>query len=125
MAFSFVYFNDLSLHLSGNQLKGSLPGNLVISKSLKKLSLSHNYLSGEIPTAVLKHPWIKLDLSYNKFNGTLNILDGFRPSTNTTFFLRVNRLSGIHTLISFLILLPPVCLLLIHTLISIKQKQKQ
>ena len=60
------------LHLSGNKLTGTLPNHLNISKSLFDLSLSHNLLRGNIPITMQLKDWLRLDLSYNFFQGTLS-----------------------------------------------------
>jgi Leucine-rich repeat (LRR) protein len=59
------------LHLSGNGLTGSLPHDLVVSRSLFNLALSYNSLTGSIPAAIQKQTWRSLDLAYNRFSGTL------------------------------------------------------
>jgi hypothetical protein len=84
-----------TLHLSGNNIQGSLPvDSLIISDSLSDLSLSHNELSGSIPVAIQNHPWLNLDLSFNKFNGKLVPSIPSYNSPNQSLALNVNRLSG-------------------------------
>jgi Leucine-rich repeat (LRR) protein len=60
-----------TLHLSGNDLTGPLPENVNISEKLIDLALSHNKLTGTIPREYQSRIWSNLDLSYNKFGGTL------------------------------------------------------
>jgi hypothetical protein len=85
-----------TLHLSGNDLTGSIPSSgLAVSSSLIDLTLSHNTLTGTIPEVFLNKNWINLDLSYNKLRGTLsgtsfNALN----SQDSSLSLEVNRLSG-------------------------------
>jgi Leucine-rich repeat (LRR) protein len=82
-----------TLHLSGNGFTGTLSSNLTISSSLIDLELSHNILSGTIPSIFQNRPWINLDLSYNKLTGTLSHSFVNIPS-NGSLYLEVNRLSG-------------------------------
>lgn len=63
------------LFFSANAFSGSIPSDIQMSKSLTSLSLSHNYFTGSIPTFIQQHPWTYLDLSYNKFIGTLDEVD--------------------------------------------------
>jgi hypothetical protein len=86
--------NLTTLHLSGNGLTGGLPPNITISDTLMDLSLSHNKLSGSIPSAILEHSWTNLDLSYNRFGGSLQDSRPAAPLPNTSLFLGNNRLSG-------------------------------
>ena len=85
------------LHVSGNGLRGSLQaGPAGWSRNLTDLSLSHNALKGDVPPSLkLRLQQIsKLDLSYNRFDGTL---EGFHPASNHSsglFSLELNRLSG-------------------------------
>lgn len=92
-------FTDLHnltiLHISGNSVQGPLPDVDYISPSLVDLTLSHNQLTGSIPLIYQQHPWQILDLSFNKFYGTL------LPQLSRTFLqpktslqLQNNRLSG-------------------------------
>jgi hypothetical protein len=135
----FEMFSLMSLQLSGNGFTGTLPEYTVpycdpsigcdddylasasangtvlplrISPLLIALSLSHNQLSGRIPTAVQEHAWHVLDLSFNKFTGTLspalaanqvNLTDSYIAAVqleavglvnNTVLSLENNRLSG-------------------------------
>ncbi len=81
------------LHLSGNGLSGSIPKDLNISSSLTDLALSSNSLEGTIPDTIQFRQWDSLDLSYNKFSGTLS--EGFVSISNSgELLLEVNRLSG-------------------------------
>ena len=79
------------LHLSGNAFTGTLPSIIEYSSSLIDLTLSHNVLSGTIPSAIQTKSWSRLDLSYNKFSGTLENTVGMG---NSSLSLVVNRLSG-------------------------------
>jgi hypothetical protein len=63
--------NVTSLHLSGNGLTGSLPDNVDITQTLYDITVSHNVLTGAIPRQIQERPWLTLDLSYNRFSGTL------------------------------------------------------
>jgi Leucine-rich repeat (LRR) protein len=60
-----------TLQLSGNGLTGKLPETGRISASLLDLSLSHNSLSGTIPTIFQQRAWKNFDVSYNRFSGAL------------------------------------------------------
>eukprot|EP01032_Pedospumella_encystans_P007830 gene7830-9338_t len=79
-----------TLHLSGNDLTGTLPHNLNISSTLMDISLSHNKLRGLIPTQLQDHVWYNLDLSFNKFSGTLSKDFGTKGGnfTSTRDFVR-------------------------------------
>jgi hypothetical protein len=82
-----------TLHLSGNLITGSLPTPLNISQELQDISLSHNLLSGSIALQIQEREWVNLDLSFNKFSGTLASTFASYPPT-TSLRLLVNRLSG-------------------------------
>jgi Leucine-rich repeat (LRR) protein len=60
-----------TLQLSGNGLTGTLPNTAQLSVALADLVLSHNELTGAIPDAFQYRTWYNLDLSHNKFSGTL------------------------------------------------------
>jgi hypothetical protein len=60
------------LHLSGNNLYGSLPALSNISDSLLSLILANNELVGNVPPIFWSHPFYYLDLSFNRFNGLLD-----------------------------------------------------
>lgn len=104
----------ITLHLSGNGLTGSLPSDLALGDALVDLALSHNTLTGSIPQSIQERTWYNLDLSYNRFSGTLletfntkpvqftleitvmQILDIFRTRITDEVGLNLqnNRLSG-------------------------------
>jgi Leucine-rich repeat (LRR) protein len=83
-----------TLHLSGSGLTGSIPAVSNISLVLTDLSLSHNLLTGEIPDNILVRDWRKLDLSYNRLNGTLRSARAGPYGNTTELHLQHNRLSG-------------------------------
>eukprot|EP01034_Spumella_vulgaris_P038909 gene38909-48047_t len=56
----------------GNGLVGSLSSNVLVGESLSDLSLSHNIFSGSIPDSIRDRKWMNLDLSFNRFGGTLS-----------------------------------------------------
>jgi hypothetical protein len=73
-------------------LSGKLP-TVPVSASLIHLSVSYNSLTGSIPLYIQTHDFDVLDLSNNRFDGTL--INSFRISSfQTTLQLSVNRLSG-------------------------------
>jgi hypothetical protein len=72
-----------------------------ITPTLKNLSLSHNRLTGTIPTEILMFPFCNLDLSYNRLQGHITDLADARLRNTSTdenmgiaVNLEVNRLSG-------------------------------
>jgi hypothetical protein len=85
----FNMSNLQTLHLSGMGFQGSISNSIIISSSLKELSLSHNLFSNIIPNQIQSHKWDNLDLSYNKFGGYLKI-----KNKETILTLENNRLSG-------------------------------
>jgi Leucine-rich repeat (LRR) protein len=62
------------LDLSGNMLSGSIPSSIESLAELRVLSLQRNRLSGQVPVASLGRctKLIRVDLSSNRFNGTLH-----------------------------------------------------
>lgn len=82
-----------TLHLSGNGIHASLPYNIVPADSLRNVLLTHNRLYGSISHRLVSQPFDEMDLSNNRFGGTL-------PSSVTNasleyhFDAAVNRLSG-------------------------------
>lgn len=80
-----------TLHVSGNSMEWSFPGDFAISKTLTELSLSHNKITGTIPDVIQSRKWSSLDLSYNKLGGELNFVE---QDANASLVLQVNRLSG-------------------------------
>lgn len=84
-----------SISLQNMGLKGEFPLGIRNCSSLTALSLSHNHLTGPIPSDVSTLiPYATfLDLSYNKFNGT--IPPSFANCTYLNFlWLHHNNLSG-------------------------------
>jgi Leucine-rich repeat (LRR) protein len=84
-----------TLHFSGNGFTGALPDNMNISVTLNDLQLSHNVLTGTIPTSFQEKSWDQLDLSYNKLTGTLSANFASYNNASSSLTLEVNRLSGI------------------------------
>ena len=80
----------VKLHLAGNGMTGKLPQSVNVTNSLQELVLGSNSMTGEIPSAFQHHRWSKIDLSYNKFTGTLSEA----LSVTDDIKLNVNRLSG-------------------------------
>ena len=80
------------LHLSGNDLSGTLPDMKLLSPTLVDLTLSHNLLRGTIPSGIQHSVRNTLDLSFNKLGGT--ITDGLPIESNNSLSLMINRLSG-------------------------------
>ena len=103
----FAVPNINTLHLSGNGLTGTISTELGISTDLRDLSVSHNALTGSIPQLFQTKRWYNLDLSYNKFRGSLQMnYEPFNNNNTVQFYnitltaenvalsLRNNRLSG-------------------------------
>ena len=82
-----------TLHLSGNGLDGTIPGNIDPASPLSDLILSHNLLTGTIPASIQTRKWKNLDLSYNKLGGKLSS-DFAHYNSDASLTLEVNRLSG-------------------------------
>jgi hypothetical protein len=78
----------------GNKLRGTISNELArVSSSLANLTLSNNKLTGSIPLWVQHHSFLELDLSNNRFDGTLTS-DFNIASNQVSLELSVNRLSG-------------------------------
>jgi hypothetical protein len=95
-----------NLRAAGNGLRGKI-GRVSSISSLLSLTLSHNYLSGEIPLWLQEKSMVHLDLSHNKLTGDANgfkhqeafnssslIVEWSNQSSNKNLTLSVNRLSG-------------------------------
>lgn len=90
----FEMENLESLHLSGNLIQGDLSHITTLNGKLKDLTLSYNSITGVITSNILmKDNWEYLDLSRNKFSGTLYDLSN-NINRSSTYSLEVNRLSG-------------------------------
>jgi hypothetical protein len=81
-----------SLHLSGNGLGGKLSlENRKLNENFTDLILSHNQFEGTIPEEIYSHgKWLTLDLSFNRFQGTLSTSSVFlsqeeSSTTSTTY----------------------------------------
>jgi hypothetical protein len=77
----------VSLHLSGNDLTGTLAGHVVVADQLVDMVVSHNSLTGSIPASIQEHAWNTLDLSYNRLDGEL--LPSFGSALSTTSEVQV------------------------------------
>ena len=82
--------NIVTLHLSGIGLTGSILRDIGLSSTLRDLSLSHNALTGRIPSQIQQKKWSNIDLSYNRLSGTLS--SNF--ASNESVELENNRISG-------------------------------
>lgn len=89
------------LHLSANGLTGSLSDIDCdrLSRSLTDVVLTHNKLTGTIPSCLQQYPFSTLDLSYNKLKGRIEDMTNFTlayspTDEGTSLSLEFNRLSG-------------------------------
>jgi hypothetical protein len=98
--------NLVVLHLSGNGLGGKL-GIIPPTSKLRNLSLTHNRLTGTIPSSFQEWPFLDLDLSVNRLTGEFlsNVSEAYAQltcfgDTDTCLPRRgkiataINRLSG-------------------------------
>lgn len=86
-----------SISLSGNGFTGPLDmGNFDISTTnITIVSLAYNRITGSIPTVMQTYGRFQyLDLSYNRFSGTLDPGFTFEVSASSTVNISVNLLSG-------------------------------
>lgn len=83
-----------TIFLSSNGLTGSMHSDWHASPTLTQLDLSHNALSGSIPSSIQHNAWSLLDLSHNKLSGSLH--PGLFAAANASadLSLDTNRLSG-------------------------------
>jgi hypothetical protein len=83
------------VHLSNNNLNGSLPSDGYISlHNLTKVTLRNNSISGLVPASLFSPPFLKyLDLSQNNFTGNF-LLDPTVSSSLRTIDLSFNKLQG-------------------------------
>jgi Leucine-rich repeat (LRR) protein len=85
-----------TLHLSGNTFSGVIPSNVTLHEVLQDVTLSHNVLTGAIPSAFQQRRWSNFDLSYNRLTGSLHAdFSTVGVVSNTSAVsLENNRLSG-------------------------------
>lgn len=57
--------------MQGNHIQGPLPESFQTLRSIQELDLSHNNLSGKIPSYWEDFPFLYLNLSFNDFEGEL------------------------------------------------------
>jgi Leucine-rich repeat (LRR) protein len=83
--------NLSTLYLSGNALTGNLNFLTALPPKLIDLVMAHNYITGDIPSVIQsRSSWNHLDLSFNKFTGTLS--PKFEFINNSAYLsLQVNR----------------------------------
>ena len=81
-----------TLHLSGNDLSGTIPVVGTMTTSLRDLVLSYNRLGGTIPVQFQDTQWDRLDVSFNMLSGDLPSIVNLTKSGQ--FSARNNRLSG-------------------------------
>ena len=82
-----------TLHLSGNDLTGTIPAYSTLGENLTDLTLSYNRLSGTIPIVIQQRPWETLALGFNMLSGTL--YSNMSVGVEEHFSAEVNRLSGL------------------------------
>jgi Leucine-rich repeat (LRR) protein len=81
-----------AFYFAGNSLQSAFPEGVdILSSRLSTLVMSHNQLSGSIPSYIFQNYWLELDLSYNRLTGHLSPMS---VSTESAVSLSVNRLSG-------------------------------
>jgi Leucine-rich repeat (LRR) protein len=85
-----------TLELSSNALTGTLSANLSFADTMQDLVLSYNLIIGTIPESIQRRSWASLDLSNNRFGGTLSAAfpSVLRPGSGG-IFLQYNKLSGV------------------------------
>eukprot|EP01040_Poterioochromonas_malhamensis_P002893 gene2893-3077_t len=100
---SCLLFSSLEeLSLSGNGFSGSLSPNLTLGIKLNKLNISNNLFSGSLPQSFREHTFHALDISYNKFIGSVENMTGLNNLTSydlnngdgVSLKMYYNRLSG-------------------------------
>ena len=85
-----------TLALAGNGFSGTIPSTIGVARRFPILSLSHNYLSGDIPVVLQEHQFKILDLSFNKLTGNLNEVNNISLSSiqGGSWNISNNRISG-------------------------------
>lgn len=84
------------LALSGNLFSGTIDDDVMVSDTLIGVDLSHNALTGPIPRALLEAELQLLDLSFNRFSGTVSdtATSYYATTEHAQVSLEVNMLSG-------------------------------
>eukprot|EP01033_Poteriospumella_lacustris_P008386 gene8387-biopygen3785 len=84
------------LALSGNLFTGSIARDVTVSPTMMGVDLSHNALTGPIPRALVEAELSLLDLSFNRFSGTVaeTATRYYATATDAQVSLAVNMLSG-------------------------------
>ena len=82
--------NLTTLHLTGNSYIGTIPASESKASRLNDLSLSHNKITGTIPSFV--QSMTTVDISHNRLVGNLH--DIKNTSNESVLHAQVNRLSG-------------------------------
>ena len=80
-------------HASGNGLIGPL-ADIHPDSKLKDLTLSHNQLTGFIPSSIQSHNFTSLQLDTNKFKGEFRPNPSISAKRGSSIKLNYNRLSG-------------------------------
>ncbi|KAL5712742.1 hypothetical protein ACHQM5_014883 [Ranunculus cassubicifolius] len=89
---SFVTLKNLeTIDLSYNQLTGSIPASITILPSLTNVLLCHNHLTGSIPSFYSK-TLLRIDLKHNNLSGSLS--PSSLPSSLEHLSLSSNQLTG-------------------------------
>lgn len=86
-----------TLHASGNGLGGSFGSTpFVLGDQLTSLVISHNAFTGRLSNSLWMHNFTTLDLSFNRFGGTLpaTISGVYSERNDSSISLEVNRFSG-------------------------------
>ena len=90
--------NLITLHVAGNRITGTLPGEgEFISKNITSINMAYNILEGTLSNAFLNGTFLEFDINSNRITGLLDfqgrVLDG--SSGSSIFKTRINRLSGV------------------------------
>lgn len=93
LKYEYILLTLTSMSLASNNLQDSIPENIVELTQLKYLNLSYNKFSGTIPSNLGDLYLESLDLSYNRLTGSIPPSLG-KSSNLGTLMLAYNNLSG-------------------------------